>query len=120
MQGTAAPSRRAASLPAPHAGPVTLINAFAVPEGREEAFLALRAETSGDVRAQPGFLSFRLHCALSSDAASRFVDVARPASAAAFAAAHGREAFRRLASQPGWRVLPSSPAPYGEIRAAEA
>ena len=44
--------------------PVTLMNSFLVPEGRDDEFLALWLETSEYFRAQPGFLSLRLHRAV--------------------------------------------------------
>jgi heme-degrading monooxygenase HmoA len=118
MQGvvvtdTVDPARRAASLPVTeHSGGVTLINSFAVPAGREDAFQELWTATSLYFRAQPGFLSLRLHRALSPDARYRYVNVARWASLADFQAAHATEEFRRVVSQPAWQEFPSSPALY--------
>ena len=110
------PARRTASAPdAAHAGPVTLINSFAVPEGREAAFLELWTATSGYFRARPGFLSLKLHRALSGDAPYRFVNVACWASAQQFAAAHATSEFRSLVSQPQWREFPSSPGLYAVV-----
>jgi heme-degrading monooxygenase HmoA len=107
------PTRRTASAPdAPHAGPVTLINCFAVPEGREAAFIELWTATSGYFRAQPGFVSLKLHRALSGAAPYRFVNVAQWASAQQFAAAHAASEFRNLVSQSQWQEFPSSPALY--------
>lgn len=121
MAVTTDPSRRTAEAPAaPHAGPVTLINSFVVPEGRDDAFIALWSEASAHFRAQPGFLSLRLHRALSPGAQYRFVNVARWASAAQFAAAHAHPAFQRLAARPEWREFPSSPTLHEEIRAEDA
>ena len=56
--------------------PVTLMNSFVVPEGRDEAFVALWTETSQYFRAQPGFLSLRLHRAVTPGAQYRYVNVA--------------------------------------------
>jgi len=113
MADTIDPSRRTAAAPdTPHSEPVTLINSFAVPEGREDAFAELWAGTSGYFRAQPGFLSLQLHRALSNQAPYRFVNVAQWASAEAFAAAHATSEFRNLVSLPAWREFPSSPALY--------
>ena len=113
MVNTVDPSRRTASAPdTSHSGPVTLINSFVVPKGREDAFSDLWAGTSGYFRAQPGFLSLQLHRALSNQAPYRFVNVAQWSSAEAFAAAHATSEFRNLVAQPAWREFPSSPALY--------
>lgn len=92
--------------------PVTLMNSFVVPEGRDEAFLELWTETSHYFRAQPGFLSLRLHRAVTPGAAYRYVNVARWASDADYRAPHLTEEFRQLVSQAGWREFPSSPVLY--------
>jgi heme-degrading monooxygenase HmoA len=92
--------------------PVTLMNSFLVPEGRDEAFLELWTETSLYFRSQPGFLSLRLHRAVTPDTEYRYVNVARWASDADYRAPHGTEEFRRLVSQPAWREFPSSPVLY--------
>ncbi|HEX4527821.1 MAG TPA: antibiotic biosynthesis monooxygenase family protein [Acidimicrobiia bacterium] len=106
------PNGRTAPGAATHAGPVTLINSFVVPEGRDEAFLELWTETSRYFRAQPGFVSLRLHRAVSSDAPHRFVNVAVWESAGHYRAPHQTEEFVRLVTQEGWREFPSSPALY--------
>jgi heme-degrading monooxygenase HmoA len=90
-------------------GPVTLMNRFAVAPGRDEAFHALWTATSMYFRTQPGFLSLRLHRALSSDAKYRWVNVANWESEAHFRAAHGTDEFRRIVTQPEWEEFPSSP-----------
>jgi heme-degrading monooxygenase HmoA len=107
------PNERAAAIPAtPHAGPVTLINSFEVDPGRDGAFTELWSRTSGYFRAQPGFVSLRLHRALSPNAPYRYVNVATWASMAQFQAAHQTEEFRQLVGQPSWKEFPSSPAIY--------
>ncbi len=95
-----------------HAGPVTLINSFVVPEGRDDAFVELWTETSRYFRAQPGFVSLRLHRAVSADAQHRFVNVAVWESDAHYRAPHQTEEFVRLVTQDAWREFPSSPALY--------
>lgn len=111
-------SRRTAEPPAKaHSGPVTLINSFVVPAGREAAFLELWTQTSEFFRAQPGFVALRLHRALSPNASFRFVNVAEWTSAQAFAAAHAVDRFHELVALPGWREFASSPALY-EVAAA--
>src|ERR1051325_9824732 len=92
--------------------PVTLMNSFLVPEGRDEAFLALWTETSEYFRAQPGFLSLRLHRAVTPGTEYRYVNVARWASDAHYRAPHGTDEFRKLVSKDAWREFPSSPVLY--------
>jgi heme-degrading monooxygenase HmoA len=92
--------------------PVTLMNSFVVPEGRDDAFLELWTETSEYFRRQPGVLSLRLHRAVTPGAAYRYVNVARWASDAAYRAPHGTEEFRRLVTQEGWKEFPSTPVLY--------
>jgi heme-degrading monooxygenase HmoA len=92
--------------------PVTLMNSFLVPEGRDEVFIELWIQTSEYFRAQPGFLSLRLHRAVTPGTAYRYVNVARWASDAAYRAPHGTEEFRELVTQEAWREFPSSPVLY--------
>src|SRR6185369_13602619 len=113
MSNTVEPDRRTAAAPdRPHAGHVTLINSFVVPEGRDEAFVALWTQASRYFREQPGFLSLRLHRALSPDAAYRFVNVAEWVSHQAFAAAHRTAQFKELIARPAWREFASNPVLY--------
>ena len=92
--------------------PVTLINKFVVPPDRDEEFVALWTATSHYFRGQPGYLSLRLHRALSPDADYRYVNVARWASLGDFQAAHATEEFRRVVGQEAWKAFPSNPALY--------
>ena len=92
--------------------PVTLMNSFVVPEGRDDVFIKLWTETSEYFRAQPGFLSLRLHRAVTPGTECRYVNVARWASDAAYRAPHGTEEFRRLVTQEAWQEFPSSPVLY--------
>ncbi|MEY2398105.1 MAG: hypothetical protein QOJ00_1279 [Actinomycetota bacterium] len=94
------------------AQPVTLMHSFLVPEGRDDAFLALWKETSEYFRRQPGFLSLRLHRAVNAGAEYRYVNVARWESDAAYRAPHGSEELRALVLQEGWMEFPSSPMLY--------
>src|SRR2546421_5529450 len=88
------------------------MNSFAVPEGRDDAFLELWMETSHYFRAQPGSLSLRLHRAVTPGAPYRYVNVARWASTPTTERPHGTDEFRRLVSQEAWREFPSSPLLY--------
>ena len=74
--------------------PVILINAFEVPDGHDEQFLTGWEQSRGILRAQPGYLSTRLHRSLTPDADFRYVNVAGWESAAAFRAATTRPEFR--------------------------
>ena len=97
--------------------PVTLMNSFAVPEGRDEAFVELWMQTSHYFRAQPGFLSLRLHKAVTPGTPYRYVNVARWASDAHYRTPHGTEEFRRLVTQEAWKEFPSSPTLYQVVLA---
>jgi heme-degrading monooxygenase HmoA len=90
-------------------GPVVLMNRFAVKPERDAAFHELWTATSHYFRAQPGFVSLRLHRAVSSDAEYRWVNVATWKSEADFRAAHATEEFRAVVTQPGWEEFPSAP-----------
>jgi heme-degrading monooxygenase HmoA len=98
-----------------HDGPVTLINRFVVPAGRDDAFLALWTETSEYFRAQPGFRSLRFHRALSPDTGHRFVNIATWASVEEFQAAHQTPEFFRLVGRPEWSEFSNDPALYDVI-----
>jgi len=93
-------------------GPVTLMNSFTVRPDRDEAFHELWAKTAKYFTAQPGFVSLRLHRAVSADARYRWVNVANWESEAHFRAAHGSDELRRVVTQPGWQEFPSSPMLY--------
>jgi len=98
--------------------PVTFINLFEVPAGRDEAFRLLWEQVNAYMRAQPGYLSHRLHRALGDGARYRYVNMAAWESADAWQAAHD-EGFRTLVSQPQWREFPSTPALYEVVHASE-
>ncbi|MFD3400055.1 antibiotic biosynthesis monooxygenase family protein [Kribbella sp. NPDC058693] len=99
-------------------GPVTLMNRFSVRPERDEAFQALWTETSKYFMAQPGFVSLRLHRAISSDAEYRWVNVANWQSEADFRAAHGTDEFRRVVTRPEWAEFPSAPLLFEVVTAA--
>ncbi len=100
-------------------GKVTLITGFDVPAGREEEFFELWTKVNDYMRAKPGYLSHRLHRAISSDAPYRFVNVARWESAELFRAAHD-EGFRALVRDPRWAAFPAHPGLYEVFHEAEA
>jgi heme-degrading monooxygenase HmoA len=109
--------RTAAEAATGAARPVTLMNSFVVPDGRDEEFVELWTQTSEYFRAQPGFQSLRLHRAVTPGSQYRYVNVARWASDAEYRAPHGTDEFRRLVTQEGWRDFPSSPILYEVVRA---
>lgn len=88
--------------------PVTLVNCFEVPAGREDEFFKLWQEVNEYMRVQPGYLGHKLYRALGPEASFRFVNVANWESAAHFRASHSDE-FRRLVSRPEWSAFTSKP-----------
>ena len=92
---------------------VILINPFEVPPGTDdEQFLRGWERAADYMRVQPGFVSTRLHRALTPDARFRFVNVAEWASPQDFHAAVGSDEFREIAKGGG----PASPALYEVVR----
>src|SRR4051812_48205169 len=94
MTASITPEGRTAAGPNDAGQPVTLMNSFLVPEGRDEAFIELWTETSHYFRRQPGFLSLRLHRAVTPGTQYRYLNVARWESDAAYRAPHATEEFR--------------------------
>ena len=101
-------------------GQVVLLNSFVVPPERDDDFLALWTRTSHFFRQQAGFVSLRLHRAVSPDAPCRYVNVATWASAADFQRPYQTEEFRALVSDPQWGHYASSPALYQVVVAKVA
>lgn len=66
---------------------VTLINAFAVPQGREAEFLQVWNETLKSMQQAPGFIDTTLHRSLDPNTRFQFVNVAHWESAEAYQAA---------------------------------
>jgi heme-degrading monooxygenase HmoA len=91
------------------AGPVTLMNGFTVSPDRDDDFHAAWYETSRYFVRRPGFVSLRLHRALSPHAPHRWVNVAVWRSEQDFRAAHATDEFRRLVTQDKWQEFRSSP-----------
>ena len=112
MNGSLTPESRVAPPGDRERGPVTLMNSFEVPPGRDDAFHALWTKTSQYFMAQPGFISLRLHRAVSPDTPYRWVNVANWASEADYRAAHSTEEFRRVVTAEGWNEFPSIPVLY--------
>ncbi|HVT19773.1 MAG TPA: antibiotic biosynthesis monooxygenase family protein [Mycobacteriales bacterium] len=109
MNAMTAQQRTAPNGDRPVEGQVVLMNRFAVRPERDDAFHALWNATSQYFRKQPGFVSLRLHRAISSEADYRWVNVATWESEAHFRAAHASQEFRDVVTTPGWDEFPSSP-----------
>ncbi|MDT7838634.1 antibiotic biosynthesis monooxygenase family protein [Aquabacterium sp. OR-4] len=92
---------------------VVLINTFEVLPGRETECLAVWDRAAAFLSQRPGFVSTRLHRALRPDARLQLINVAQWASPAAFQAAVGDPAFRKLSET---EACSGSPALYGVVR----
>jgi heme-degrading monooxygenase HmoA len=115
------PADRTAPSPGqPHTGMVTLINSFEVPAGREAAFEAMWHTTAAWFRTQPGYVSNRLHRAVSPNAHYRFVNVVQWRSEADYQAAHRAPEFLRQVQAPEWQEFPNRPALYTVVVDANA
>ncbi|HEY1241928.1 MAG TPA: antibiotic biosynthesis monooxygenase family protein [Bryobacteraceae bacterium] len=86
--------------------PITLINSFEVPAGREREFFELWKKVNSYMRQKPGYLSHKLHRSMEPDAAFRFVNVAQWASLEDFQAAHDA-GFRNLVTEAAWSGFPA-------------
>ena len=111
------PEGRTGTIASQFTGPVTLMNGFVVSPDRDDAFHALWSKTSQYFRAQPGFVSLRLHRAVSPDAPYRWINVANWASAEDFRAAHATDEFRAVVTEDGWEEFPSSPTMFEVVTA---
>jgi heme-degrading monooxygenase HmoA len=88
---------------------IKFINLFTVPVGRDEQFLQLFKRVNAYMAAKPGYLSHRLHRAVSDDAVYRFVNYVEWESEQAWADAHD-DGFRAHVGEAGWREFTSTPA----------
>jgi heme-degrading monooxygenase HmoA len=115
------PADRTAPSPTqPLTGTITLINSFEVPAGREAAFEARWHAMAAWFRAQPGYISNRLHRAVSPNAQYRFVNVVQWRSEADYQAAHRSPTFLRQIQAPEWQEFPNHPALYEVVVDANA
>ena len=89
------------------ADPVTLINAFEVPGGEADQFIAAWEKTRDYLSSQPGYIDTSLHQALSPGAEFQFVNVAHWRSAEDFMAATQSPGFgASAAGMAGYRPHP--------------
>jgi heme oxygenase (mycobilin-producing) len=86
---------------------VVLVNAFEVPDGQEEKFLADWQHAADWMRQQPGFVSSRLHQSLDPDAEFRYVNVAEWESADHFRKAAASPEFQQRTSGMNVRAHPA-------------
>ncbi len=94
---------------------VILINAFEIPEGREDECLAFWEKAADYMRKQPGFISTRLHRAIVPGTRFPLINVAEWASREHFEAAISREEFKNLIA-PYMEICPHYPGLYEVIR----
>ncbi|MGO8763089.1 MAG: antibiotic biosynthesis monooxygenase family protein [Desulfobaccales bacterium] len=96
--------------------PVILINPFEVPKGKHVECLIFWDKAAEYLRRQPGFISARLHRALSPETKFHFINVAEWESAEHFHAAVDSQEFQQLI-EPYREVCPHYPGLYEIIRA---
>ena len=93
---------------------MTLINAFEVPGGEAERFVAAWEKTRDYLAAQPGYIDTALHQAVGPGADFLFVNIAHWRSADDFSAAMQSQGFRESAA--GLAGYRSHPGLYRTIR----
>jgi heme-degrading monooxygenase HmoA len=98
---------------------ITLINSFEVPPGREDQFLQFWKQVNAYMQKKPGYLSHKLHRAITPDAPFRFVNVAQWSSMAHYQAAHDA-GFRQLANKPEGAAFQPHPILYEVVHEASA
>jgi heme-degrading monooxygenase HmoA len=94
---------------------VILINPFEIPKGKEEAALKMWEKAAEYLKQQPGFVSTRLHRALSPDARFHLINIAEWESAEKFLAAINSDEFKRL-TEGAVAEFPHYPELYEVIR----
>ena len=94
---------------------VILINPFEVPQGLDEQTLAYWERCAEVLRKEPGFISTRLHRALTPQARFPFINVAEWESAEYFEAAVASASFQAVAAE-GAQKYPHHPALYEVVR----
>lgn len=94
---------------------VTLINPFEVPQGKEDEAMAFWERVADYMRAQPGFVSTRLHRAIVPWARFHLINIAEWQSEEDFQKAISTEAFKAL-TEPYMAVFPHFPGLYEVVR----
>ncbi|HVZ52087.1 MAG TPA: antibiotic biosynthesis monooxygenase [Pseudolabrys sp.] len=85
--------------------PAVFVNCFEVPAGREDEFVALWDEVNRYMREKPGFVSNRLHRAVTPQSRYQFINYVEWATVEHWRGAHD-EGFRALVQRPVWRDFP--------------
>ena len=101
----------------PAAAEVTLINVFAVPEGREEAVIAAWEKARDFLSREPGYIDTALHRAIGPDARFALVNIAHWQSPDAFMTATKR--MQAAGIFPPVEGLEFHPALYRVVRSDE-
>lgn len=94
---------------------VILINSFEFPKEKENEAIRYWELAADYMRSQPGFISTRLHKAVSPDARFGLVNVAEWESAEHFANVVNSDEFKSL-TEPGKELFPHYPGLYEVIR----
>ena len=94
---------------------VTLLNPFEVPAGKEEEALALWERAADVMRKSPGFISTRLHRAISPDARFHLINMAEWESRQHFIAAIESDEFKEATAR-SMEEFPHFPGLYEVIR----
>lgn len=96
------------------AEPLVLINAFEVPGGEAEQFIAAWEKTRDYLKTQPGHMDTALHQAVTPGADFQFVNIAPWRTAEEFSAATQSPGFRQSAA--GLASYPIHPSLYRVVR----
>ena len=94
---------------------VILINPFEVPKGKEDEALAYWEKCADLMRTSPGFISTKLHKAITPDARFKFINVAEWESAKHFQDVVASPEFQEV-SAPGVEPYPHYPALFEVVR----
>ncbi|KPJ95586.1 MAG: antibiotic biosynthesis monooxygenase [Gammaproteobacteria bacterium SG8_11] len=94
---------------------VTVINPFEVPQGREQEALSMWDTFAEYFRKQPGYISTKLHKALTSDAKFHLVNIAEWESAEAFQATLSNPELQEIARKLP-NDIPHYPGLYEAVR----
>ncbi|QDT95905.1 antibiotic biosynthesis monooxygenase family protein [Gimesia aquarii] len=94
---------------------VTLLNPFEVPEGKEAEAIEYWERGADVMRKSPGFISTRLHRAISSDARFHLINMAEWESPAHFVAAIESDEFKEAIAE-GRETFPHFPGLYEVVR----
>ena len=96
--------------------PAIFINCFEVPAGREDEFVSMWEAINRYMREKPGFISNRLHRAVTPEPRFRFVNYVLWRTEADWRNAHD-DGFRAMVqANPAWRDFPFTGAVYDVVK----